>query len=65
MTGEIGCPELNWFKSSYSSPEGQCIECAALGKDGMAVRDSKQPNGPALRFSATAWRGFGDSITAV
>lgn len=27
-------------------------------RDGAAVRDSKDPEGPALRFTADAWRAF-------
>lgn len=49
---------LNWFTSSYS-PNGQsCVECARIPGGGMAVRDSKNPDGPVLRFTATEWQGF-------
>ncbi|WP_442806302.1 DUF397 domain-containing protein [Streptomyces sp. NBC_01317] len=49
-----------WRKSSYSggeSPQGECLEVA----DGYAhvpVRDSKNPQGPALAFAAPAWTSF-------
>jgi hypothetical protein len=46
-----------WFKSSYSSGNGACIECAHI-RDGMAVRDSKHPAYPALAFPRAAWRDF-------
>lgn len=46
--------DKNWFKSSYSSANGQCVECAQLPA-GMAVRDSKDPAGPTLSFSPEAW----------
>lgn len=49
---------LTWRKSSYSSAEGQnCVEVAAI-IGGTAVRDSKNPNGPALAFTAGEWRTF-------
>lgn len=46
-----------WFKSSYSANNGSCVEVAVLG-DAIAVRDSKDPSGPALRFTAGSWREF-------
>jgi hypothetical protein len=50
--------DLAWFKSSYSSANGQCTEVALLPDGGRAVRDSKHPDGPVLRFSAEEWRAF-------
>ncbi|MFJ3953509.1 DUF397 domain-containing protein [Streptomyces sp. Je 1-4] len=47
-----------WFKSSYSSNGGDCIEVAATGTGAVPVRDSKDPNGPALTFSANGWSSF-------
>ncbi|MFF7456649.1 DUF397 domain-containing protein [Kitasatospora sp. NPDC008115] len=47
-----------WRKSSYSAQQGQCVE-VAIGSPGRApVRDSKDPEGPALVFPADAWRSF-------
>ncbi|MGW0838238.1 DUF397 domain-containing protein [Streptomyces prunicolor] len=52
-------PEQAWFKSSYSDSGGQnCIEAAHLTPTGIAVRDSKNPTGPALLLPATAWAPF-------
>ena len=52
-----------WRKSSYSNGEGgNCIEVA----DGFAaivpVRDSKDPQGPALAFSTKGWSSFVASV---
>jgi hypothetical protein len=55
---------LVWFTSSYSSAQGQCAACARL-PGGMAVRDSKQANGPVLRFNAASWRVFTEHLKAV
>jgi hypothetical protein len=48
---------MNWHKSSHSTAQGNCVEVAPL-PGGAVVRDSKDPAGPALRFSADAWRAF-------
>lgn len=47
-----------WFKSSYSSNGGQCIEVATNIPGVVPVRDSKDPDGPSLVFGADAWRAF-------
>ncbi|MFD8325004.1 DUF397 domain-containing protein [Streptomyces lydicus] len=47
-----------WFKSSYSNNGGNCIEVAADVPGIVPVRDSKDPDGPALTFSARGWLSF-------
>jgi len=53
-----------WHKSSHSSGDGgNCIEAApAFIPGAVPVRDSKDPQGPALVFGADAFAAF---ITAV
>jgi hypothetical protein len=47
-----------WFKSSYSGARyTECVEIA-FRPDGTAVRDSKDPVGPILRFPGGAWGAF-------
>jgi hypothetical protein len=46
-----------WRKSSYSGAQNNCLEVAPV-REGAAVRDSKNPAGPVLRFPADAWRAF-------
>ncbi|MEU4348718.1 DUF397 domain-containing protein [Streptomyces sp. NPDC023838] len=53
-----------WFKSSYSNGSGgECVEAAVLGP-GMAVRDSKRPQGPRLSFADPSWEAFVDAVRA-
>ncbi|MFF7590108.1 DUF397 domain-containing protein [Kitasatospora purpeofusca] len=47
-----------WYKSSYSAQANECVEVQQPALSGMAVRDSKDPEGPALVFGAAAWSSF-------
>ncbi|URN00658.1 DUF397 domain-containing protein [Actinomadura madurae] len=45
-----------WSKSSHSSgSEGQCVEVAAMTHRGVALRDSKDVDGPMLSIAPSAW----------
>jgi Domain of unknown function (DUF397) len=48
----------DWHKSSYTSGQGNCVEIAEMPDSSQAVRDSKDPAGPVLRFPKDAWRAF-------
>lgn len=48
----------NWRKSTQSGQENACVEVADLDGGGRAVRDSKDPNGPVLRFTPKEWAAF-------
>jgi hypothetical protein len=53
-----------WFTSSYSGGEGnECVEVADL-RSRVGVRDSKDPQGPALSFRTDAWADFVASVKA-
>lgn len=42
-----------WLKSSYSNPDGDCVEINTLSWN--ELRDSKNPNGPTLRANLQAF----------
>lgn len=45
-------PPVTWQKSRRSNPSGNCVEMAALpGGAGIAVRNSRHPDGPALIYT--------------
>ena len=44
-----------WRKSAYSNNGGACVEVARNLPGIVAVRDSKDPYGPALIFTADEW----------
>lgn len=41
----------SWRKSSHSGGNGACVEIRVPAADRVAVRDSKDPEGPQLSFS--------------
>jgi hypothetical protein len=47
-----------WIKSSYSFSNGNCVEVAHLPGGHVGVRDSKDPQGPVLRFTPEEWNAF-------
>ena len=56
--------EMNWTKASASADNGNCVELAGLTGGGVAVRDSKDPHGPVLRYTAQEWAAFLDGAKA-
>ncbi|MFI0791304.1 DUF397 domain-containing protein [Micromonospora rubida] len=49
----------HWRKSTHSgSNGGDCVEVADNLPGVVAVRDSKDPAGPVLSFTPTAWTAF-------
>ncbi|MEV6985498.1 DUF397 domain-containing protein [Sphaerisporangium sp. NPDC051017] len=51
----------SWVKSSYSGEAGGCVEMRAALL-GVAVRDSKRPDGPVLSCPNAEWTAFIDAV---
>lgn len=52
-------PMLVWQKSQRSSPSGNCVELAPLpGAAGVAMRNSRDPHGPALIYTVEEIEAF-------
>lgn len=50
---------IRWIKSGRSgSTGGNCVEMAFLPDGQVAVRNSRQPDGPALVFTSAEWTAF-------
>jgi hypothetical protein len=62
FSGDAGCVEV-WKKSSFSGSGGTCIEVAEAD-DGWLMRDSKDPDGPRLRFNRAEVKAFVDGVKA-
>ncbi|TQF05934.1 DUF397 domain-containing protein [Kitasatospora acidiphila] len=65
--------QLTWFKSTHSGENGgDCVEASRdlLPAGLVPLRDSKNPDGPALTFPTRAFSGFvgalkSGSVTAI
>lgn len=54
--------DAQWHTSTRSSSQGQCVEVACNLPGVVALRDSKDPSGPALVTAPAAWRAFTDAV---
>ncbi|MEU6850632.1 DUF397 domain-containing protein [Actinacidiphila alni] len=53
----IDLSRAQWRKATASQANGDCVEVADLGT-AVGLRDSKDPQGPVLTFTAAEWDAF-------
>lgn len=55
--------EIDWRKSTYSRSLGNCVEVGtARALATVAVRDSQDPDGPAINVNPHAWITFTEQV---
>ncbi len=50
--------DARWVKSRHSNAEGNCVEVASLVGGGVALRNSRDPDGPALVYTPAEVAAF-------
>jgi Domain of unknown function (DUF397) len=58
----IGLSGAAWRKSPFSNGAEGCVEITDLPGGGVAVRDSKNPEREALRYTADEWDAFRKAV---
>jgi Domain of unknown function (DUF397) len=54
--------ELDWRKARESVGSGACVEAAGTGDGGVAIRNSRDPKGPALTFTGPEFAAFCEGV---
>jgi len=57
-------PAGAWRKSRRSNGQAECVEVGGTRPGIIAVRDSKNPDGPQLAFGSAQWSAFATQIKA-
>lgn len=55
---------VSWWKASASGAQSDCVEWGVIDADSVAVRDSKNPAGPALIFRAETLTAMVGAVSA-
>jgi hypothetical protein len=59
----IDLTRAQWRKAAASQGNGECVEVAFI-ESAVAMRDSKDPDGPALIFTPGEWAAFTQGVQA-
>lgn len=57
MLSDVERSNLTWLKAQSSTINGQCVEIASIA-DKVAMRDSKDPDGPILVYTSAEFSAF-------
>ncbi|MFF4041120.1 DUF397 domain-containing protein [Streptomyces sp. NPDC001816] len=49
---------VRWLKSRHSTADGNCVEVALLAGGDVAMRNSRDPHGPALVYTQAEMAAF-------
>jgi hypothetical protein len=64
MQDHVDLTAAQWRKSTYSNGSGGCVEVADGYAALLPVRDSKDPDGPALVFPSKSFSAFVEQVKA-
>jgi hypothetical protein len=53
---------VRWHKSRRSNSQGACVELGGLADGGIAVRNSRHPDGPALLYTRAEIRALIEGV---
>jgi hypothetical protein len=53
---------MTWRKATASNPSGNCVELAPMGAGHVAIRNSRQPDGPVVVFTRAEIAAFFDGV---
>jgi hypothetical protein len=64
LAGEAAFPAITWRVSSRCAGNGECVAVAQFPNGQIAVRDTKDPAGRSVAFSAADWSTFLSRVRA-
>ena len=62
--GGMAAAAIDWRTSSLCAGNGDCVAVGLLPSGHVLLKDTKDPDGPQLRFDASEWQAFVAGICA-